>query len=549
MKNVKPYQIIALFVFIFIFNVISRAETVSDPESKSDLKGWKALPVSLSEAELPIVELKFDFKRTNHLTVNDTILGPENLFLKMQNSELHLNYPTTLIAPKLVEFLSRNGQVLLSQKTSDSFSGQVVFSAEVISKLNEPFRVCLSSQDELKQQGIILCTGEYVFKDGKIQDIAQRTSRKLLVQNENSNQFVQTLRLSPQQPILFYAHLLYGITYQVQIYSPIPELKYLQWTDSGYVAVPLNEQNKLIPLDLNQKKITTDFGGTLSLNWPIQLDDLKKRTWYIPENFIPSTYEHSKKVIIKNATSEEIEWELEAPLLHEPNLNKKKEVVFELFRYDNQEISLRTSGLLSNGQALVFAEINYQHWFENIIGSNSYYLSNQRWGVQLKAQQSLNKFKAEYDSETQELDMTTTTFDLKYRLQPGAWGRDETVGLILGTHSLNIGEFQMRQYGVGVFWARMMPQVFDQFFNQISFLNYPKWVDMEYVHYVGTFNSSDYKLGNNSALNFHGKIFWKPQFFGELGFGIKNYHFDSNLNDQQFNLETFYGTVGLGINF
>lgn len=140
------------------------------------------------------------------------------------------------------------------------------------------------------------------------------------------------------------------------------------------------------------------------------------------------------------------------------------------------------------------------------------------------------------------------TLDLKYRFTPGVWTRDESSGLMFSYQDITFGTFKAPMMGGGWFWARSMPRVFDNIMNWIPFFRYPKWVDMEVIYYFSSLNS---KITLNSPLsvNFHGQILWSKSFFGEAGFGLKRYAFvDKELN-QKAELNTFYGTVGLGLKF
>lgn len=138
--------------------------------------------------------------------------------------------------------------------------------------------------------------------------------------------------------------------------------------------------------------------------------------------------------------------------------------------------------------------------------------------------------------------------DLRYLLTPGLWERNETVGLLLGFESGQYGRYSAGKVGVGIFWARSMPKVFDELLNEVVFMRYPKWVDMEIVNYVMS-PSSDVILDNDFVINFHGKILWTDKFFGEAGFGFKRYSFLTGPEKDVFQMQTFYGTVGLGLNF
>jgi hypothetical protein len=54
------------------------------------------------------------------------------------------------------------------------------------------------------------------------------------------------------------------------------------------------------------------------------------------------------------------------------------------------------------------------------------------------------------------------------------------------------------------------------------------------------------------AFNFHGKVQWTPSFFGEAGFGLKNFAWDDQTvgtRGTAVRVAIAYGTVGLGYTF
>jgi hypothetical protein len=114
--------------------------------------------------------------------------------------------------------------------------------------------------------------------------------------------------------------------------------------------------------------------------------------------------------------------------------------------------------------------------------------------------------------------------------------------------NVTFGTVKAPMLGGGWFWARSMPKVFDDFFNWFPFMNYQKWVDMEFIYYFSSMNA-DVKLNNTMALNFHGQVLWKKNFFGEAGFGYKRFGFRDEGQGKEAKLDTFYGTLGLGIKF
>jgi len=230
----------------------------------------------------------------------------------------------------------------------------------------------------------------------------------------------------------------------------------------------------------------------------------------------------------------------------------------EIYKGYPLEISARLSGILGTGNnLLLMGELAANYWFEDIFGWSNYYISRQRWGLSAKSFQALTNLNFSGYSDK----LQVTTVDLKYRLSPGLWGRDETWGLTGSYQQVKYNVFQTGMLGGGIFWARSIPKVFDDLLNLLPFMRYPKWVDFEFVYYMQSLNSS-YPLRNpaqggsgNWALNFHGQIMWTQRLFGEAGFGLKNYDFNyefypgGTFQRLNFNFTSFYGTAGLGYKF
>ncbi len=93
-----------------------------------------------------------------------------------------------------------------------------------------------------------------------------------------------------------------------------------------------------------------------------------------------------------------------------------------------------------------------------------------------------------------------------------------------------------------------MPLVFDRILNYLPFMNYPKWVDAEVIYYAVPL-SSDVLLSSSFSTNFHGQVLWRKNFFGEAGFGLKRYAFSNPSINRKAELNSFYGTIGLGLKF
>jgi hypothetical protein len=228
----------------------------------------------------------------------------------------------------------------------------------------------------------------------------------------------------------------------------------------------------------------------------------------------------------------------------------------EIYKGYPGEISARLTGILtSGGYTLFLGELTGNYWFESLLGWNNYYLSRQRWGISLKYFQSLNTLTTGTITDT----LQYSTGALKYRLDPGLWSRDETWGVEAGVNQVSYNIFQVQLLGGGVFWARSMPKVFDDIMNILPVFRFPKWVDLEFLYYPVTQTAgvipNNFGQGyGNWELNFHGKVMWTKQFFGEAGFGIKQLDFLESVNQTtvtklRLQFTSFYGTAGLGWSF
>lgn len=237
---------------------------------------------------------------------------------------------------------------------------------------------------------------------------------------------------------------------------------------------------------------------------------------------------------------------------------------YELYKGYPREISARMTGILGSGNNFILmSEVAFNYWFEDIFGWTQYYLSRQRWGFSGKYFKSLTPIKiATTNSGPLSSNLESITAELKYRLEPGLWNRDESWGLLAGFQRVSYEQFEADMLGAGIFWARSMPKVFDEFLNRAKFMRYPKWVDMEFIYYLkgmaadsqlrSPFSNSG-SIGNWS-LNFHGKVLWGKNVFGEAGFGIKQYDFNKvftsgAIRSLNFKFTSFYGTVGMGVSF
>lgn len=318
-------------------------------------------------------------------------------------------------------------------------------------------------------------------------------------------------------------------------------------------------------------------GGVFRHNLPVEQAPSSHLRLHLAKNTPKGTYRdgvklHGRKQPTSQVSSEQyriidtgsttlFDWSFQAPekgRLNRSSLliqdgDKSYKAYHELYRGFANELSARLSTVLSDQGLILMGEVAYSHWFEDFLGWDHYYITKQRWGVSAKQFQSFTKFRT---GDLGDTTLANTNVDLKYRFTPGLWGRDETHGAILSYQIVNVDvqltKFTAPMAGVGWFWARSMPRVFDEMFNLVPFMNYPKWVDMEFIFYGGSMDSN-ITLNTNFALNFHGQVMWKDNFFGEAGFGIKRYAFVDKANSYQANLgytiNTLYGILGIGFKF
>jgi hypothetical protein len=261
---------------------------------------------------------------------------------------------------------------------------------------------------------------------------------------------------------------------------------------------------------------------------------------------------------------------------------KSYKAYYEIFRGFPRELGLRIGQVLGNSNSVTVVEGAFNYWFEDLFGSSHFLLSRLRWGISIKSNESLNDVemkipRSDIPSSTVSIysKLKFQTLDVKYRFTPGIWGRDETAGLMFSAMSMSFYDASTTMFGGGIFWARSMPKGFDEVFNLIPWLRYPKWVDADAVMYFGGTNSraalnsefSPPKSFGNLSVNFHGKVLWSNRFFGELGFGLRsiNYNriYDRRIDGVSppeviegvqytawnFNYYSLYALIGLGVNF
>lgn len=525
---------------------------------------------------------------------------------KLEKNEKAQKDKSTFVRPKKLSPIHKNSTFGLSHKG---------FYEIPISQSVSPFRFCVSSEDSHGRMA--LCSHRYKFLrlagSYKLVDASKEVIPAVTVNDRPVNLKGTAVFLDNNIPIKFSA-LLKNSTYFEFVSHPkeIQLVDIIQHADSDYIEVigfgdaPMGEISESFYADLVHWGFL-NFMPTIGDLRKFWRASIQKKTPYLylkgiggapfrqQFNFdkLPTTKEriilsdkttkstYSSKVWVRgNIDSEikvaaqdtevnrlsknEFEWHFLTPESGKYNTgtlevlsnNSKWKANYQIYRGYPAEIGARLSGVLTTDLKLVLlGEVAFQYWFESILGWQNYYLSHQRWGL------ATRYFEAFMGTDKNIHRIAVGTADLKYRFTPGVWGRDPTVGIMASALNLDYSfkfaygdiYFSVPAVGAGVFWARSMPKLLDDMFNILPFMRYPKWVDWEFVYYPLTLREHQVSRFI-SAMNFHGKVQWTKNFFGEGGFGIKNFSFsDSRSSDPDRKLAPTmgigYGTIGVGYNF
>jgi hypothetical protein len=300
-------------------------------------------------------------------------------------------------------------------------------------------------------------------------------------------------------------------------------------------------------------------GGVFIYKLTIKNPPTEKERLFVAPSFKSGTYLSKDQFTFMDSENNAKTWSYDAPNKFELNKvtlgeaaqdNQSHKSYLDVYRGSAGEASLRVTGVGStDGSFILLGEGHVSWWFNDLFGWQNNYLSKQRWGVSAKYFSSVVDFPVSTsDGGKEDVSLNVLQADLRYRFDQGLWERDETVGLIAAYETVTMASDVVPKLGAGIFWARSMPRALDTWLSKIPHMNCPKWVDLEFITYFSS-PDTDIKLENDFLLNFHGKVLWTPTFFGEAGFGVKNYHFRRDSDESGAKLTTFYGTLGVGINF
>lgn len=579
------------------------AETEKKTEvTKTESEYSKPLFFSVMDQELkvksPVVEYDLKTSKGKQMDIGGVVFSNESLEAKMENSSLVVNWNHDLVAGGDLSVINQQGKELWKQRVQGTGSWK---SAELTGtkapqwKDSERFRFCLRAEAGRGYSSI--CSQWYgvEVKGGQTQigvTKSEATARVIFQNEEKKLQGSEEVAVGA--PVQFLATLTSDATYefvsepvvpvvrdmiesenagQVTLTAELPkplqvESKIIQGEQYGTVTrilgfeSTIGASNDLWQADLPQKNtrlvIPGKSGGVFVYGLEITDPPKQKDRRFISYRAPKGTYSFKDQIPVRDTEDKVTPWNFEVPQkfamntvhLEIPGEKSNHKAYMDIYRAGAGEASLRLTGVVtSDSDYVVLGEGHVSWWFNDLFDWQNYYLSKQRWGVSAKYFTSLTKLPASTaGGSSEDVNLNVADVDLRYRLTPGLWEKDETLGLIAAYEAMTLGDSSVPKMGVGLFWARSMPRAIDYWFSKLPFMNYPKWVDMEFIKYVSSMDS-DITLGDDYVLNFHGKVLWTSSFFGEAGFGLKNYYFEKKSDGSGAKLTTFYGTVGLGLNF
>jgi hypothetical protein len=218
----------------------------------------------------------------------------------------------------------------------------------------------------------------------------------------------------------------------------------------------------------------------------------------------------------------------------------------DIIRASSSTVSIRGIGTITQSGFSMQTEIGGEHWFENMMGLDSYYLGRLRWGVEGNYFLTVGKLDTG-DSLLGEFDLSILNLALKYRFTPGLSNHHPSWGAMTAYQGVSFGDASANMLGMGVFWARSLPSGFNKMFNLVKWFRYPKWVQAQMLFYPVAL--SDATLGGNYYFNFQGKMYVGKSSFIRVGGGLRSLQFVDNVNLKSIGLNSLYGSFGYGYLF
>lgn len=569
---------------------------LASPESKQQKPSGTSLFFDVQDKSLKISApfIRYDMKTSKGTSLdfgNGLIFNDDSLKASIENNELQISWDTSLVPSGDLSIISEQGKELWKR----SLTGDGTWSSKELTGIGAPswvngdkFRFCLRS--EVAKGYANLCTASYALvldeKGLQMGRTRSEADARIIFQNEEKKDLKGSFEVAADSPVQFLATLKSNASYDFVSEPITPVIKDMvqsEKSDSvllkGEMPRPLKHESSIIDRE-NYSRLTRKMGfektiAELPELWQMELPSKgaqlslpgKSGGVFIYDLLIQDAPKESERMFLSVAATSGTYlsqdqhqlidsqgnihiWNYSAPEKWTEGKAVYEKSYLDVYRGASREASLRLTGVSTNeGTFIIMGEGHVSWWFNDLFGWQNSLLSKQRWGVSAKYFSSLMDFPVSIgNDQTEDVKLSALEADFRYRFTPGLWERDETVGLIGAFESVSLGTDNVPKMGVGLFWARSMPRSIDKWFSKLPYMNHPKWVDMELITYLAS-TDSDVKLQGDFALNFHGKVLWTPSFFGEAGFGMKNYQYEFQSTGYGAKITTFYGTLGLGINF
>lgn len=213
---------------------------------------------------------------------------------------------------------------------------------------------------------------------------------------------------------------------------------------------------------------------------------------------------------------------------------------YHVLRMPKYEASARASFLITDriSNPIPIQEFALIGNSENLLSDKFEHYLTHRLGWRIRALQSSI-------SENDFYNIQLSQIEARWFLQSGVWNIEQTFGVLGALYQFKYNGINALQPGVGLFWGRSLPHVFDRMLRWMPWFKYPKYVDMD-LNYIP--KHSPYAL-DNYILNFHGKMFFPNQLFIEGGISVFRFSAYNNMVDIKSDLVATSGTLGIGYMF
>lgn len=551
-----------------------------------------------NELKIKDFGISYDFGKSKgrEVRIGSFVFNDSSFSAKIENDALNFKWNASLISAGGITAINKFGEEIWKSKAEGngewSFKG-LDGEKGPHWKDRERFRFCMRHQTDLEYVNI--CSSWYgLEREGTVQKLVPAPSEataQIIIKNE-PQKMTGFYNVEVGTPVQFFARLKSDATYEfvavpenLKVRDLIVAEKTSALVLTGAGQRPLMENVQDVP-QIQYSKLTRALGFERSIAEPEALWQVELKEWerdvqidlpgkrggvftcvleikdppqqqdriFLRENALFDTYLGKDQVEYANSKGEVKTWEYTTgakfsdttATIDAGGEKTNHKAYLNVHRGASGEagVKLVQAVTTENGYALL-GEANFAWWFNDVFGSQNYWLSKQRWGVTARY---LGSFTDIPTNRGDRVRLDSFEAELRYRLSPGLWWRDEAVGIYAGYDSLKIGELSTPMMGAGIFWTRSMPRAIDDWMNKASFFNHPKWVNAEFVNYFSSLDSG-YTLTQNYGFNMTAKMMSSPGFFWDVTLGIRRNGFERKSDDASVSLTTINGSLGVGIDF